>query len=165
MDKNDKLNYKKMTLELCYFEVSLKNIASNLKDLDKGFTPSLTETPMNVRENGLVFLENQTNAFFIESKISNFMAVYINDIVTIYKVNNFIYKQAKKWGLHSLSFYRVFGKSVLSTQMINKKKEAASNKMKSLSYVKKSLDNIKISKEEVEFIKETISSYSLKSIT
>ncbi len=165
MDTNDKLNYKKMTLDLCYFEMSLKNIASNLKDLDKGFTPSLTETPMNVRENGLVFLENKTNAFFIESKKSSFMAVYINDIVTIYKVNNYIYKQAKKWGLHSLSFYRIFGKSVLSTPIINKKKEAANNKMKSLNYVKKSLDRIKISKEEIELIKKEISNYSLKSIT
>lgn len=165
MNTNDKLNYKKITLDLCYFEVSLKNIASNLKDLDKGFTPSLTENPMNVRENGLVFLENKTNAFFVELRNSSFMAVYINDIVTIYKVNNYIYKQAKKWGLHSLSFYRVFGKSVLSTAMINKKKETANNKMKSLKYVKRSLDKIKISKEEIELIKEKINEYSLKSIT
>tara|TARA_Y100001960_G_scaffold332700_1_gene434303 strand:+ start:25604 stop:26119 length:516 start_codon:yes stop_codon:yes gene_type:complete len=151
MNSEEKEKHKSLVLELALFEQKAYAIHGTIKDLHKGYSPSLTDEALTVRENGKVFLNNGMNAFVVNKESSTYMSIAMGNDLWVYKVNKTISEGLRLVGLNCLESFRAFGKLVYTTQKEILQKNTES-KMCSTKELQRKKDKIKLSVEEMDML-------------
>jgi len=151
MNSEEKEKHKSLVLELTLFEQKAYAIHSTIKDLHKGYSASLTDEALTVRENGKVFLNNGMNAFVVNKENSTYMSIAMGNDLWVYKVNKTISEGLRLVGLNCLESFRTFGKLVYTTQKEILNKDSGS-RIYSIKELQRKKNKIKLSVEEMNML-------------